>query len=351
MKSFIDLDKTFSGQPRQVSVLLATIDSGRGREDLFRSQRPQILKRLSHDARIESITASNAIEGINVAAERAKALADGRMTFRNRTEKEFAGYRDALDELIQRPAEPASIGLLLHIHRKLFQHVEGRGGQLKSEPNRVVFRQSGRAEVIYLPPPPEESEFMLGELFERYLLAQSQGAAHPVLLVAALALDLLSIHPFADGNGRTTRLITNSELMFRGYGVVRYVSLEQRVFESKHTYYASLFRSQRGWVEGDGDHDIWPWVRYFVSVLAQAYEDFERLAVASSSLDGLNKQAQVEKWATEQAGDEFTRAEIEAALPWVSSGTITIALNRLRDEGQLTVSRGRAARWRRVASD
>ena len=98
-----------------------------------------------------------------------------------------------------------------------------------------------------------------------------------------------------------------------------------------------------GQVEGEGDHDIWPWVRYFVSVLAQAYEDFERLAVASSSLDGLNKQAQVEKWATEQAGDEFTRAEIEAALPWVSSGTITIALNRLRDEGQLTVSRGRAA--------
>lgn len=348
MKSFLDLDKTFAGQPRQVSVLLSTIDSGRGREELFQNQRPQVLQKLSRDARIESITASNAIEGINVAEGRAKALAEGRMTFRNRTEKEFAGYRDALDELIRRPPEPVSMGLLLHLHRVLLEHVDGRGGHLKSEPNRIVSRESGAEEVVYSAPPPEQCEFLLTELINRYNHAQEQRAAHPVLLIAAFALDLLSIHPFADGNGRTTRLITNSELMHGGYGVVRYVSLEQRVFESRNSYYASLFRSQQDWVETDGNHDIWPWTEYFVSTLAKAYEDFECLAAASSSLDGLTKQQQVARWVTEQAPDEFSRADVESALPGVSAGTVAAVLSRLRAEGKLTASRGRSASWRRT---
>jgi Fic family protein len=348
VKSFIDLDRTFAGQPRQIAVLLATIDAGRGREDLFKSQRPQVLEQLSHDARIESITASNAIEGINVAEERARALAEGRVTFRNRTEKEFAGYRDALDELIRKPTEPASTGLILHLHRRLLQHSGGRGGYLKTEPNQIVSSQSGKVDVIFSPPPPEESEFLLAELFERYSEAQRDEAAHPILLIAAMALDLLSIHPFADGNGRTTRLITNSELMHRGYGVVRYVSLEQRTFDSRNSYYSSLYKSQQRWVETDGAHDLWPWATYFVTVLAQASSDFEELAAASSSLDGLTRQQQVERWVLDQAPEEFSRADVEAALSWISTGTINAVLARLRDEGKLTSTRGRAAKWRRM---
>jgi len=348
MKSFLDLDQTFSNQPRQVSVLLSTIDSGRGREDLFRGQRPQLLERLSQDARVESITASNAIEGINVAEARAKALADGRMTFRNRTEQEFAGYRDTLDELIQRAPEPISFALLMHVHRKLLQHVDGRGGYLKSEPNQIISRQSGRAEIVYTPPAPEQTEFLLSELIDRYVQAQQERAAHPVLLVAAFALDLLSIHPFADGNGRTARLATNAELLDRGYGVVRYVSLEQRIFESKNQYYASLYKSQRNWVESDGEHDIWPWTEYFVSILARAYSDFENLIAAAGLMDGLSKQEQVEHWVMNQAPAQFSRADLEAALPWVSPGTIMLVLNGLRADGQIEVGRGRSARWRRL---
>lgn len=348
MKSFIDLDKTFSNQPRQVSVFLSTIDSGRGREALFIDQRPQLLAQLSEDARVESITASNAIEGINVSEARARALADGRMTFRDRTEKEFAGYRDALDELIQRTPEPISVALLMHTHRKLLAHVDGRGGHLKSEPNQIVSHESGRAEIVYSPPPPEDCEFLLTELIERYLDAQRTRAAHPVLLVAALALDLLAIHPFADGNGRTARLVTTAELLDREYGVVRYVSLEQRIFESKNSYYSSLYNSQRNWVETEGDHDIWPWATYFVSILAAAYADFEARVAAADSLDGLNKQQQVERWVTEQAPAEFSRADIESAIPWVSPATIMNVLSRLRDEGRIEVGRGRSARWRRT---
>ncbi|MBI2692579.1 MAG: Fic family protein [Solirubrobacterales bacterium] len=347
MKSFIDLDKTFSSQPRQVSVLLSTIDGGRGKEDLFRDQRPRLLERLSEGARVESITASNAIEGINVAEGRAKALADGRMTFRNRTEQEFAGYRDALDELIQRAPEPISFALLMHIHRKLLQHVDGRGGFLKSEPNQIISRQSGRAEIVYVPPAPEECEFLLTELIDRYVRAQKDRAAHPVLLVAALALDLLSIHPFADGNGRTTRLATNSELLESGYGVVRYVSLEQRIFESKNQYYANLYQSQRNWVETDGEHNIWPWAEYFISILATAYSDFESRIAAAGSMDGLSKQEQVEHWVMNQAPAQFSRADLEAALPWVSPATIMLVLNVLRADGHIEVGRGRSARWRR----
>lgn len=303
---------------------------------------------MSTDARIESITASNAIEGINVEAKRAEAIADGRVTFRNRTEMEFAGYRDAIDGLIRRGPEPITVPLMLGLHRTLFTHVDGRGGYFKSEPNQIVSRESGRAEVVYDPPPPEATEFLMQELAARYSAAQKNEVAHPILLVAALALDFLAIHPFADGNGRTARLITNSELLVQGYGVVRYVSLEQRVFDSKHSYYAALYKSQRSWVETEGGHDIWPWAEYFVGLLAMAYEDYGTRVAAASVVDGLSKQEQVEVWVRDSAPAEFMLVEAERALPGISRSSIVLVLNRLKDEGEVSVGRGRSAKWTKL---
>lgn len=347
MRSFADLDAAFSGQPRELGPILARIDTGRGREELFEDQAPQILRQLSENARIASITASNAIEGVTVDADRALKIAEGAPRFRNRNEKEFAGYRDAIDGLMRMEAfEPLSIPLILHLHRQLFEHAGGRGGHLKTDPNFIVSYESGHREVVFTPPGPTEAEFLLREAVARYSEAKRESVAHPLVLISALILDFLAIHPVADGNGRLARLLTTYELMSCGYGVARYVSLEQRIYESKNTYYARLYEAQQGWHAGQ--HAIWPWVGYLASILSGAYDDFERRLAAAREVTG-NKQDRTRAHILEQAPDSFRRRDLERALPGVSPATIRLVLNQLRDEGRIEVhGTGAGARWQRT---
>lgn len=163
MQSFVDLDRTFAGQPRELGAVLARIDTGRGQERLFEDQRPELLKQLAEHARIASITASNAIEGVVVDGERAQRIAEGSGRYRNRNEREFAGYRDAIDMLMRLDSyEPLSVPFLLHLHRLLFQYTDGNGGNLKSDENLIVSYESGSKEVIFTPPPPEQTESRTG---------------------------------------------------------------------------------------------------------------------------------------------------------------------------------------------
>jgi Fic family protein len=346
MRSFLDPDLTFAGQPRELGPVLARIDTGRGREELFEDQLPQVLRQLTESARIASITASNAIEGVHVASERALKIAEGAPRFRNRNEKEFAGYRDAIDGLMRLDHyESLSVPLALHLHRQLFAHAGGRGGYLKTDPNYIVSYESGHREIVFTPPAPEETEFLMREAIDRYNVAKSAEVAHPLVLVGAVILDILAIHPVADGNGRLARLLTTYELLSQGYGVARYVSLEQRIYESKNTYYARLYESQQGWHEGA--HSVWPWVSYLASILAGAYDDFEqRVAIARETVG--SKQDRVRSYILEHASVEFQRRDLERALPGVSQATIRLVLNDLRDRGKIAVDGGgRSARWRR----
>jgi Fic family protein len=347
MRSFVDLDKTFSDQPRQLGAILARIDTGRGRERLFENQMPELLRHLSEHARIASITASNAIEGVVLGSERAERIAEGARRFRNRNEREFAGYRDAIDMLMRaQDYEPPTVPFVLHLHRLLFHHTDGHGGRLKSEENLIVSYESGRREIVFRPPPPEETEFLLTELLARYNDAKREARTHPLVLIGALVLDFLAIHPVADGNGRLARLMTTYELLSQGYGVARYVSIEQRVYESKNSYYASLCDSQRDWHEGR--HNIWPWTSYLARILADTYDDFEQ-RVASSGESVGSKQDRVRDCILQQAPGEFRRRDIERALPGISPATIRLVLNELRDTQQIrSEGSGPGARWRRV---
>ena len=299
MRSFVDIDRTFDGQPRELGAILAQADTGRGQEQLFLDQRPELLKRLSENARIASITASNAIEGVIVDGERAEKIVEGAPRFRNRSEQEFAGYRDAVDGLMRlEEFEPLSVPFVLHLHRQMFAHSGGRGGYLKTDENVIVSYERGEREIVFVPPPPSETEFLLTELLARYNRLKEEGQTHPLVLIGALIVDFLAIHPVADGNGRLARLLTTYELLSQGYGVARYVSIEQRIFESKNTYYERLYQSQRDWHEGK--HTIWPWTTYLARVVADAYEDFERRVAAASEPEG-SKQDRVRRHILEQA--------------------------------------------------
>lgn len=347
MRSFVDLDRTFARQPRELGVVLARIDTGRGQEQLFQEQLPELLQHLSENARIASITASNAIEGVVVERDRAERIIDGALRFRNRNEKEFAGYRDAVDALMRMDAhEELSVPFVLRLHRTLFQHTAGRGGYLKSDPNLIVSYESGRRETVFEPPGPKETEVLLPELLTRYNDAKREAATHPLLLIGALVLDLLAIHPVADGNGRLARLLTTHELLSHGYRVALYVSLEQRIYESKNMYYASLYESQRNWHEAE--HDVFPWISYLASILAGAYDDFEQKVADARATRG-SKQDRVREHILHQAPREFRTRDVERALAGISPATIRIVLNELRD-AHLIESRGvgPGARWHRL---
>lgn len=347
MFSFIDIDRAFAGQPRQLGAVLARIDTGRGRERLFADQMPELLGSLSEHARIASITASNAIEGVIVDSARAELIAGGSERFRNRNEREFAGYRDAVDELIRLDTyEPLTIPFVLHLHRLIFSHSGGRGRHLKTDQNLIVSYKSRRRQTVFTPPPPERTEFLLTELLARYGDAKREGRTHPLVLIGAMILDLLAIHPVADGNGRLARLLTTHELLAQGYGVARYISVEQRIYDSKDGYYASLYASQRRWQEGE--HTIWPWISYLAGVLADAYDDFEQRVAAAGELTG-SKQDRVRHYILRQAPARFQRRDVERALPGISPATIRLVLNQLRDAQRIAPEgSGRGTHWQRL---
>lgn len=357
MRSFVDLDRTLGAQPLRLGARLARLDVGRGREALFRDQLPELLRSLAQETRVASITASSAIEGVIVDPTRAEKLAQEGVEprrFRNRNEREFAGYRDAMDGIMRAaPLEPITVPYVLHLHRQLFRYTDGGGGRLKSDQNLIASYERGHREVIFTPPSPKETEFLLPELVGRYRVAAETRAAHPVLLIAAFVLDFLAIHPVADGNGRLARLLTTHALLQEGYGLARFVSVEQRMFDTKNAYYAALYASQRRWHEGT--HDIWPWAEYLVAVLEVSYDDFEARVAARRNLAGRSKQDRVREYVLHQAPAVFRLRNIRAALPGVSDPTIRLVLSELRHEGLVDIDEtaggsGPQAAWRRAAS-
>ncbi|MGH2444890.1 MAG: Fic family protein [Candidatus Limnocylindria bacterium] len=356
VRSFVDLERTFGSQPVRLGALLARLDAGRGREGLFRDQLPELLGALAEETRIASITSSSAIEGVTVDPSRIEGLVrpgTEPRRFRNRNEQEFAGYRDAIDGITRAPGlEPIAVPYILHLHRQLFRHTKGGGGRLKRDQNFIVSYESGHRRVIFTPPSPHETEFLLTELVARYGAAAEAQAAHPVLLIAAFVLDFLAIHPVADGNGRVARLLTTHALLQQGYGIARYVSVEQRMFDTKNAYYAALIASQQGWHEGT--HDVWPWTEYLVGILTDAYDDFELRVASLRNLAGLSKQARVREYVLHQAPEVFRLRDIRAALPGISDPTIRIALNELRNEHRVAIDEaigasGPRTAWRRLS--
>lgn len=339
MRSFVDLDRTFGSQPVPLGALLARLDVGRGREGMYRDQLPQLLDALAETTRVQSITASSAIEGVVVDPARISGLAaegaePGR--FRNRNEREFAGYRDAMDEMTRSTGlEALSTPYVLHLHRLLFGYTDGGGGRLKTDQNLIASCARGHREILSTPPSPRETEFLLPDLFERYQTATKARVAHPILLIGALVLDFLAIHPVADGNGRLARLMTTHALLQEGYEVSRYVSVEQRMFETKDAYYDALYASQRRWHEGT--HDVWPWITYLVGVLTDAYDDFESRIAAQRTLATGSKQEQVRRYVLEHAPRRFRVRDVRAALPGVSDQTIRLVLGMLRRDALIEV--------------
>lgn len=348
MKSFEDLDRLVGAVPFPIVADLRVVDTGRGSEALYRDKLPALLTTLAERARVASIEASSAIEGV-VVADRTRAasiLAGSSERLRDRSEQELAGYRSALDYLYREQWRPLNVGLLLHLHRLLFQYTPVSGGQLKDVENLVVDRlPDGTRVKRFTPVSVAQTPHHLEELATRYRNALEADRHHPVVLVGLFALDLLTIHPFLDGNGRIARALTNALLQDAGYDVTRYVSLETSIAGSSDAYYAALLASTAGWHEAR--HDPWPWLRYFVGVVAGSYRDFAAMTERARGTG--SKQDRVKDYVLHHAPRSFQIADIRTALPGVSDPTIRIALGQLRSSGLVEAdSVGRGASWTRL---
>lgn len=308
---------------------------------------PQVLTRLAETTRVASIQASTAIEGYDVSDQRAERIAlNPNARFRNRNEKEFAGYRDAIDEMVRdHSRSPVSAAFTFYLATRLHRHTTGEPGGPKKDQNYIVSYEGGERRLIFTPVEPRYVESKLRSLVAGYNETLEDEAAHPVLLLGLFVLDLLAIHPVADGNGRISRLLTVHELLRIGYGVPRYASIEQRIFATKNSYYDALEASQQDWHEAV--HDAWPWLTYFVGVIADAYEQFESRLTTVRSRAGTKAQ-QARHYVLHEGPKSFRFTEAVAALPGISPATIRQAMNDLRDEGKFSVNRGRAAVWRRL---
>lgn len=347
MRSF-QHPQTLDPVPGDVVATLRRIDRAAGAEGRYADQLPQLLDALREQARVESITASSAIEGVVVDDARVPRLVSGAPgVLRNRSEAEFAGYSSALDYLNQEDQGEPSVGLVLHLHRLLFSFTDGRGGYFKTDDNLVVDRLSdGSRQVRFEPVSAAETPFFMDELVTRSVAALGQDGLHPLIVTTAFALDFLCIHPFVDGNGRVARLATSYLMGRTGYGVGHYVSLEQLIYDTKDDYYGALGASTVGWFD-DGHHDLWPWARFLLGRVGEAYGRFEERIAAGTS--GGTKQDRVRDYVLLHAPATFTIAEIRRAVPGVSDNTIRIVLGELKEQASITNDgSGRGAAWRRI---
>lgn len=346
MHTFRTLNRQIGMIPAPMAVALGDIDRAQGAESALHGQHRQALSTLIEIARIQSVESSNAIEGITAPAERIQKLVAEKTIPANRGEQEIAGYRAVLDTIHADAAHiPFTPTVVEQLHRDLYQFTNTPGGRWKTVENAIQeFLPDGRRKVRFQTVSAIATPAAMVELHERFAAAWNSGEHHPLLLTGCYVFDFLAIHPFRDGNGRISRLLTLLLLYQAGYEVGRFISLERLVDDSRETYYEALLAAGHGWHEGE--HDIGPWLRYLLGILTAAYRELEG-QVATVTGRGSKREA-IRQFIRLSISDEFTVADVRRAVPAASQSYINKTLTRMRGEGAIEpLGAGRGARWRR----
>ncbi len=328
--------------PLSTSWLLADCMEFRGKQDLWSRQRAEVLEALRQQAMIQSVESSNRIEGVTVSPERLAPLALGKARPRNRSEEELSGYRRALDWIYSRKSTVLiDARAIRHLHA-LSHAGAGDAGEFKSRDNEIIeILPNGQRRIRFKPTTAKQTAHAVHDLCTAYQRMVDTQRVPPLLIVSTMVFDLLCIHPFRDGNGRVSRLLTTMLLLQHGFSVGRYVSLERLVEESKEDYYRVLGECSQDWHEGR--NPILPWWNHFLGMLRRAYVDFSRQVESSSGQPAKTELAR--RAILSQVGD-FTLADIQAQLPGVSAQLLKKVLAEMKMAGQLSLAgRGRGAKW------
>jgi Fic family protein len=297
---------------------------------------------------IESAISSNRIEGVEVDQKRVGTIVFGRSHLRDRNEEEVRGYRDALNRIHELgPKLPISERTIRELHR-LSRGGLGDAGRYKQRDSDIIEKlPDGRTRVRFKTVAASETPSAMREMIRLSSETLSAAQVHPLLIVAAMNLDFLCVHPFRDGNGRVSRLLLLLQCYHLGFEVGRYISLERVIEENKERYYETLEVSSRGWHEGR--HDPWPYINYVLFVLKTAYRQFEERAANIRAPRGAKAEL-VLGVIRAQTGD-FRLADVERACPSVSRVWIRKILADLKKSGRVACQgHGPAARWRHIRS-
>ena len=318
--------------------LVAAIYKEAGKQELYLKQKPQELAKLVEIAKIQSTEASNAIEGIFSTTTRIRQLIEEKTTPKNRDEQEIAGYRDVLNIIHESfDAIPISKNYILQLHKILYSHMNNpMAGRTKSVQNYIsATYPDGRVETLFTPLAPFETPEALDRICTEYNRVIGNMEVEPLIAIAIFIHDFLCIHPFNDGNGRMSRLLTTLLLYRNGFYVGKYISLEAKIAQNKDLYYSALSDSQHGWHEGC---DVaLPFIKYLLGTILAAYRDFEdRYSLIETKLSALEMVRQASLYKI----GRFKKQDIRELCPTLSDSSIEkafrdlIALGELKKEGK-----------------
>ena len=313
--------------------LIAAIYKEAGKQEMFLKQRPEELEKLVEIAKIQSTEASNAIEGIVTTNTRIRQLVEEKTTPRNRNEQEIAGYRDVLEIIHESfDAIPITQNYILQLHKILYSHMSNPvAGRTKTVQNYIsATHPDGRTETLFTPLAPYETPEALDRICEEYNRVIGNMELEPLIAIPVFIHDFLCIHPFNDGNGRMSRLLTTLLLYRNGFYVGKYISLEAKIAKQKDLYYDALAASQIGWHEGTDDP--LPFIKYLLGTILSAYRDFEdRFALVETKRSAL----ETVRIAAGQKIGRFTKQDIRELCPSLSVSSVEGALRKMVERGEL----------------
>lgn len=317
----------------EVLSLIAGIYKYAGKQELYLKQRPDELEKLVEIAKIQSTEASNAIEGIVTTNTRIRQLVEEKTTPKNRDEEEIAGYRDVLNIIHESfDVIPITKNYILQLHKILYSHMNNPiAGRTKTVQNYIsATYPDGHTEVLFTPLDPFETPVALERICEEYNRVIGNLEIEPLIAIPVFIHDFLCIHPFNDGNGRMSRLLTTLLLYRSGFYVGRYISLEAKIAQNKDLYYEALKKAQNGWHEGE--EDVVPFIKYLLGTILAAYKDFEdRFEIIGEKLPAL----EMVRKATENKIGKFSKQDIRELCPSLSISSIESSLRTLVAEGEL----------------
>lgn len=317
----------------EIMSFVAGIHENKAKQEIFLKQKPQELEKLVEIAKVQSTISSNEIEGIRTTSTRVKQLLNEKTTPRNRDEEEIAGYRDVLN-IIHESYEyiPITSNYILQLHKMLYSHsAKEIGGKFKNVQNYISSTdESGRTFTLFTPPAPYETAPAIENICEQFNKAIADSQVDPLILIPIFIHDFLCIHPFLDGNGRMSRLLTTLLLYRCGYFVGKYISLEAKIAQNKTLYYKALEQSQYGWYEGKDNPETF--IKYLLGTIISAYRDFEdRVELVSENLSAI----EVVKKAITGIVGKFNKTQLIELCPNISVKSIESSLKKLTDRHQI----------------
>ena len=332
----------------EIVQMVASIHEHKGKQELFLEANIDELKTLLEVALIQSTGASNRIEGIYTSDKRLEELVSQKAEPRNRSEQEIAGYREVLatihesyEYITPRP------NVILQLHRDLYSYSQGAtGGNYKNSDNVIAETDAeGHQKARFIPVPAFQTADAMDVLCSRFLEAWEADRIDKLVLIPMFILDFLCIHPFNDGNGRMSRLLTLLLFYKAGYIVGKYVSMEMLIEKTKETYYEALQASSTGWHECENSYE--PFVKYYLGIILKAYNEFES-RVEHLKNRSLSKPERIKAVIDQKVG-KITKKEIMELCPDISKVTVERTLTDLVKSGYIAkVGAGPATAYVRI---